>query len=85
MADDLVILAQIGCAHRRDGYFANLIVGDRSLDIYLVKGWVSGFEWYWAKTHIARFLLSLLHFRKARQLTFRGTGYSCQIRGSMLR
>ncbi|HEX5991285.1 MAG TPA: alpha/beta hydrolase, partial [Thermomicrobiales bacterium] len=59
-----------------DVSIAYQILGDGSLDLVFVMGWVSHLDMFWEEPRFARFLLRLARFSRLILFDKRGTGLS---------
>jgi serine/threonine protein kinase/DNA-binding winged helix-turn-helix (wHTH) protein/class 3 adenylate cyclase len=62
-----------------DVNIAYQVIGDGTLDIVFVMGWVSHLEWFWKEPAFARFLNRLASFARVILFDKRGTGLSDRV------
>lgn len=66
-------------AHSGDVNIAYQVIGDGSVDLVFVMGWVSHLEYFWREPGFARFLTQLAAFTRLILLDKRGTGLSDRV------
>lgn len=66
-------------ARSDDVNIAYQVIGEGSLDIVLVMGWVSHLEYSWEEPSLARFLQRLASFSRVIWFDKRGTGLSDRV------
>jgi pimeloyl-ACP methyl ester carboxylesterase/DNA-binding CsgD family transcriptional regulator len=66
-------------ARSGDVHIAYQVVGNGSIDLVFVMGWVSSIDWYWAEPRVARFLRRLASFSRLILFDKRGTGLSDRV------
>jgi pimeloyl-ACP methyl ester carboxylesterase len=76
---DALVRPETRYARSGDVHIAYQVVGEGTLDLVFVMGWVSNLDWFWEEPSFARFLRRLASFSRLILFDKRGTGLSDRV------